>query len=85
MKSDEVSGGAAVAIYKSKNITVTKVDAAKIGFMKVGKDGLKVRRYCTECGTILFNVRVFRFMFIHISIISSLLMFDFIFSIHFIF
>jgi len=74
MKSDEVSGGAAVAIYKSKNITVTKVDASKIGFMKVGEGGLKVRRYCTECGTILFNVRVSSVLYVK-TYISSILLF----------
>jgi len=82
MKSDAATGGAAVAIFKSKDIAVTKVDAEKIGFMKVGEDGTIVRRYCTECGTILFNVRFFSFMFIHMSIVycwSSLtLMFDII-------
>jgi hypothetical protein len=55
MKSDEV-GGAAVAIFKSNNVTVKKVDGAKIGFMKVGEDGRTPRPYCTECGTVLFNV-----------------------------
>jgi hypothetical protein len=75
MKSDETSGGAAVAIYKSKNITVTKVDAAKIGFMKVGIGGLKVRWYCTSTSAVLFcSMYVFLpfHMFIHIlSILSS--------------
>jgi hypothetical protein len=56
-----------------KNITVTKVDAAKIGFMKVGEGGLKVRWYCTECGTILFNVRCF-FRF-HVHTCTSYLFF----------
>lgn len=74
MKSDEASGGAAVAIYKSKNITVTKVDASKIGCMKVGEGGLKVRRYCTECGTILFNVRVSSVLYVK-TYISSILLF----------
>ena len=55
MKSDD-EGGAAVAIFKSNNVTVTKVDGAKIGFMKVGDGGTKPRPYCTECGTVLFNV-----------------------------
>jgi hypothetical protein len=35
MKSDETSGGAAVAIYKSKNITVTKVDAARVRYNSI--------------------------------------------------
>ena len=55
MKSDD-EGGAAVAIFKSNNVTVTKVDGAKIGFMKVGEGGKTPRPYCTECGTVLFNV-----------------------------
>ncbi|KAL3794988.1 hypothetical protein ACHAW5_002157 [Stephanodiscus triporus] len=55
MKSDE-AGGAAVAVFKSNNVTVTKVDGAKIGFMKVGEGGKVARPYCTECGTVLFNV-----------------------------
>lgn len=47
--------GAAVAIYKSNNVTVAKVDETKIGFMKVGTEGKFGRPYCTECGTVLFN------------------------------
>ena len=55
MKSDE-EGGAAVSVFKSNNVAVTKVDGAKIGFMKVGESGKIPRPYCTECGTVLFNV-----------------------------
>ena len=55
-KSDAESGGAAVAIYKSNSVTVEKIDGSKIGFMKVGPDGKTARPYCTECGTVLFNV-----------------------------
>ena len=55
MKSDD-EGGAAVAIFESNNVTVTRVDGAKIGFMKVGDGGKKPRPYCTKCGTVLFNV-----------------------------
>lgn len=47
--------GAAVAIYKSNNVTIAKVDETKINFMKVGEEGKFGRPYCTECGTILFN------------------------------
>ena len=55
MNSDEVSG-AAMAIFKSNNVTGTKVDGAKIRFMMVGEDGRVPCPYCTECGTMLFNV-----------------------------
>ncbi|KAL3809792.1 hypothetical protein ACHAXA_004033 [Cyclostephanos tholiformis] len=55
MKSDK-EGGAAICIFKSNNVTVTKVDSAKIGFMKVGEGGKIPRPYCTECGTVLYNV-----------------------------
>jgi hypothetical protein len=55
MKSDE-EGGVAVCVFKSNNVAVTKVDGAKIGFMKVGEGGKLPRAYCTECGTVLFNV-----------------------------
>ena len=47
--------GAAVAVFKSNNVTVKKVDAAKINFMKVGDEGKNARAYCTDCGTVLFN------------------------------
>lgn len=47
--------GAAVAIYKSNNTTIDKVDESKVGFMKVGENGKLARPYCTECGTVLFN------------------------------
>eukprot|EP00571_Detonula_confervacea_P016070 CAMPEP_0172310206 /NCGR_PEP_ID=MMETSP1058-20130122/11351_1 /TAXON_ID=83371 /ORGANISM="Detonula confervacea, Strain CCMP 353" /LENGTH=149 /DNA_ID=CAMNT_0013022975 /DNA_START=216 /DNA_END=665 /DNA_ORIENTATION=- len=57
MKCDESeNSGAAVAVYKSNNATVKKVDGEKIGFMKVGEAGKTARPYCTECGTVLFNV-----------------------------
>ncbi|KAL7525293.1 hypothetical protein ACHAXR_000938 [Thalassiosira sp. AJA248-18] len=49
------NSGVAVAIFKSNNLTIKKVDAAKIGFMKVGEKGKHARPYCTECGTVLFN------------------------------
>jgi hypothetical protein len=54
IKSDE-SGGVAVATYKSNNVTIKKVDASKIGFMKVGEGGKFARSYCSVCKTVLFN------------------------------
>ena len=52
----EENSGAAIAIYKSNNVTVTKCDESKVAFVKVGDDGKIARPYCTECGTVLFNV-----------------------------
>jgi hypothetical protein len=54
--SDGDNSGAAIAIYKSNNVTVTKCDENKVAFVKVGDDGKIARPYCTECGTVLFNV-----------------------------
>lgn len=53
IKSDE-SGGAATAIWKSNSTTITKADASKIDFVKVGENGKGARPYCTECKTVLF-------------------------------
>ena len=53
---DSENSGVAVGIYKSNNITISKVDGTKINFVKVGKDGELARPYCTDCGTVLFNV-----------------------------
>ncbi|KAL7455001.1 hypothetical protein ACHAWC_007247 [Mediolabrus comicus] len=55
-KSDEDTGGIAMAIYKSNNCTVVKSDKDSIDFMKVGEKGKMWRPYCTKCGTMLFNV-----------------------------
>lgn len=56
IKCDGETGGAAVAIYKSNNCTVVKSDKESIAFMKVGEAGKYPRRYCTKCGTMVFNV-----------------------------
>ena len=53
---DSENSGAAVAVYKSNNVTVTKVDETKIDFVKVGEEGKIARPYCKDCGTVLFNV-----------------------------
>ena len=53
---DSENSGVTVAIFTSNNVTVKKVDGDKIGFMKVGEAGKAPRPYCTECGTVLFNV-----------------------------
>ena len=53
---DSENSGAAVAIYKSNNCSIKKIDDKKIGLMKVGEGGKIARPYCTECGTVLFNV-----------------------------
>ena len=53
---DSENSGAAVAVYKSNNVKVTKVDETKIDFVKVGEQGKIARPYCKDCGTVLFNV-----------------------------
>mmetsp|Transcript_14888 Transcript_14888/g.27080 ORF Transcript_14888/g.27080 Transcript_14888/m.27080 type:complete len:201 (+) Transcript_14888:72-674(+) len=56
MKGDDrENSGVACAIYKSNNVTVTKVDGENIGFLKLGEAGKNARPYCTKCGTVLFN------------------------------
>mmetsp|Transcript_23255 Transcript_23255/g.39752 ORF Transcript_23255/g.39752 Transcript_23255/m.39752 type:complete len:198 (-) Transcript_23255:269-862(-) len=57
MKQDDREySGVAIAIFKSNNTTIKTIDGSKIGFVKVGENGPYPRPYCTQCGTVLFNV-----------------------------
>lgn len=61
-------GAAAIAIFKSKDIAVTKVDAAKIGFMKLGKDGTIVQQNSMYVSSLLCSYICLLLVFTYLNV-----------------